>query len=251
MIRYHGGPIWPTAVAAAVWPTRHGLISYAHADQVELAAEVCQSFCIDNGAFSIWMKSVTPGKEITWDGYQTFLEHWSRHPGFDFCLIPDVIDGTTLDNDRLLAEWPFPDFISVPVWHMHEEPKRLEHLVDRYPRVAIGSSGEYSTLQSDKWWARMCEAMECACDQDGIPKAKLHGLRMMSPTIFSHVPFSSVDSASVAVNHGLTEAKWSGPYRPLSGMARAIVLADRCERHACATRWSGSKGLQMNLELVG
>jgi len=42
--------------------------------------------------------------------------------------------------------------------------------------------------------------MEVCCDADGMPKTKLHGLRMLDPVIFSHMPLSSADSCNVARN---------------------------------------------------
>ena len=82
------------------------------------------------------------------------------------------------------------------------------------------------------------------------PVARLHGLRMMDPTIFSHIPFTSVDSSGVARNVGM-DVKWSKGYASgLSKEARALVLADRMENHAAATRWAGWHQ-QPNLELLG
>lgn len=255
MIRYHGGPVWPERVAIALWPGRHAMISYWHRQQINLAAELAQSFVIDNGAYSAWRASESGDDVVklgqwTWEGYCEFVQEWHQHPGFDWAVIPDVIEGTEEENDEAIGRWRFLKEISVPVYHMHESLNRLDRLVSEFPRVAIGSSGEYSSLQSDKWWRRMNEIMAVACDNQGRPRTKLHGMRMMSPTVFSHVPFASVDSTQVAINHGLS-GKFTGAYAPLSNEQRALVLADRCERHASASRWSGSKGVQMNLELVG
>ena len=62
-----------------------------------------------------------------------------------------------------------------------------------YPVIAIGSSGEFSQPGTQRWWSRMSEAMEHACDKEGRPLARLWGLRQMDPDIFSHVPYSFVD----------------------------------------------------------
>jgi len=94
-------------------PGRHGIV-----------AEVCQSFVFDNGAFSIWNKGGTPDV----DGYTRWVEDWNRHPGFDWALIPDVIDEDEAANDALLAAWP-RDIRGVPVWHLHESLERLQRLV--------------------------------------------------------------------------------------------------------------------------
>ena len=256
MIHYHGGPITPIDAAARFWATRHAMISFAYPDQLALAAEVCQSFALDNGAFTFW-KQGTSGYDLK--GYATWCDEWVQHPGFDWALIPDVIDGSEKDNDNLLAEFLGAEWMSrepyrrenyVPVWHMHESLERLGKLARGWPRVAIGSSGEWPDPGSPRWWIRMAEAMEVACDKDGRPLTKLHGLRMLDPTVFSHLPLSSADSTNVARNMGIDKA-WTGPYVPTSPMVRATVLASRVEAHASAARWSTSHGVQQNLELLG
>jgi len=248
MIHYHGGPITPLPVGLAVWKRRHAMVSYAHPDQIELAAEVCQSFALDNGAYSVWKQ----GGALDVPGYLEFVRQWELHPGFDWALIPDVIEGTEAENDALieLVSASFWSLHWVPIWHLHESLERLDGLATSWPRVALGSSGEYATIGTMRWWGRISEVMKVVCDEEGYPKCKLHGLRMMDPTIFAHIPFSSVDSTSVARNCKL-ETKWPGRYKPLSEETRALVLVDRIEHHASAVRWNRSAGVQKNLELIG
>ena len=54
MIHYHGLPITPATVAVKAIEGGHAFVSFAHSDQLASAIEVCQSFAIDNGAFSAW-----------------------------------------------------------------------------------------------------------------------------------------------------------------------------------------------------
>lgn len=225
------------------------MVSHAYPEQTALVAEVCQSFVFDNGAFTMWKG----GRKPIWDDYAQWVKTWAQHPGFDWCLIPDVIDGSEEDNDELIQWWEreTDNFIpSVPIWHLHESLDRLEMLVDDHRRVALGSSGDYATIGTKKWWNRIAEAMSRACDGLGQPKTKLHGLRMLDPTIFSHIPFSSADSTNVAQNVGI-DKKWKGPYEPMSKEGRALVMADRIEHHASASRWTWTTGLQSNFELIG
>lgn len=248
MIHYHGGPIWPTEAAVTLWTRRHGLTSFEHPEQVALMAEVCQSFVLDNGAFSKWKAGEGV---VDVHAYADFVRQWERHPGFDWCLIPDVIDGTEADNDKMLASWFAAGMRhGVPVWHMHESLDRLEYLCRAYPRVALGSSGKWATIGTESWWRRMDEVRDVACDEDGRPKVKLHGLRMLSPTVFSHIPLSSADSCNVALNIGI-DAKWKAKGSALTRMQRALVLCERIELHAAAVTWSKRHGVQMNLELIG
>lgn len=100
MIHYHGGPITPDTCAMRAWKGRHAFISFAHSGQINLAAEYCQSFALDNGAFTAWKAA---GKnKIDWSDYYEFVARWKNHPGFDFAIIPDVIDGGEEENDALL-----------------------------------------------------------------------------------------------------------------------------------------------------
>ena len=251
MIHYHGGPITPRSAAIQAWSRRHAMISFANPQQIELAAEVCQSFSLDNGAYPLF----TGGSgDVDVFAYAEWVKAWCHHPGFDWLLIPDKIDGDEADNDRLIADWydhvDTTKIESVPVFHMHESLDRLDQLVCTWRRVAIGSSGEYWEVGSDKWWARMHEVMGVACYGGEIPKCKLHGLRMLDPTIFSHLPLSSADSTNVARNIGI-DVRWSGPYVPPSKETRALVLIDRIENHASAATYAGTIGVHINGGLFG
>lgn len=139
----------------------------------------------------------------------------------------------------------------VPVWHMHESIEELQFLALAYPRIALGSSGDFATVGTESWWNRMSDALDAICDDDGRPKCMLHGMRMLDPTIFSHLPLSSADSTNVARNIGIDSA-WSGTYVPKSREARAMVMMERIEAHCSATRWCRqSAGVQQNLSLFG
>jgi|TARA_Y100001938_G_scaffold151043_1_gene245437 hypothetical protein len=252
MIHYHGGPITGESAPYMSMTGKHSMISFARTEQMKVMAEICQSFAIDNGAFSVWKS----GKEFDLDKFAEFISYWHLHPGFDFYLIPDVIEGSAADNQRMRADWStLCDTrmwkLGAPVWHLHEPIKVLEEMVQAFPRVALGSSGEYAVVGNQKWWNRMSEAMEVACDSDGRPKSKLHGLRMLTPTVFSHVPLSSADSTNVARSISM-DNKWSGRYVPASSRQKAEVLIHRIESHASANRWASENwGIQQNLELFG
>lgn len=247
MIHYHGLPMTPLADMIRAMRGKHAMVSFEDPRQIEDAAEICQSIVLDNGAFSAWRS----GKPHDFEGYAKFVEVWIRHPAVDWCLIPDVIDGSEQQNDELIASWPHPHDVSVPVFHMHESTDRLWRLIKTYPRIAIGSSGQFSDPGSPRWWERMAQIMRVTCDGEGYPLVKLHGLRMLDPVIFSHVPLSSADSCNVARNIGIDQA-WNGPYAPRSRQARAMIMMDRIESHASARRWcAGSSGVQQNMELIG
>jgi hypothetical protein len=233
MIHYHGSPITPATAASKVLAGRHSFVSFANPEQLPIAIEVCQSFALDNGAFSAWMS----GEPIAdWFPFYKWVASNMNRPGFDFFVIPDVIDGDEKANDKLLKECPLPNHMAAPVWHMHESLSRLQWLARSYPRVCIGSSGEFATVGNGRWWLRINEAMNSIIDEHGHPITKLHGLRMLDPDVFTRLPFSSADSTSVGRGIGI-DSKWNGSYQPPDKDWRALVLAARIESHNSATHW--------------
>ena len=228
MIHYHGLPITPATAAASAITAGHAFVSFRHKDQLGVAVEYCQSFAVDNGAVSAWKS----GNPITdWAEFYVWAEKCRRIPSCDFAVIPDVIDGSETDNDVLLQECPLPIWFGAPVWHMHESFDRLDRLAHEYPRVCLGSSGEYAKVGDARWWGRMSEAMQVICDADGYPCCKLHGLRMLDHRIFTKLPFSSADSTNIGRNIGI-DVKWAkGHYLPPTKEARAQVMRLRIESH--------------------
>lgn len=245
MIRYHGTPISPDFAALEVFKRGHAMVSFANRQQEHLAFERAQGVALDNGAFTLWKS----GERVDVAAYDAWVRHWMRHPAFEWAVIPDVIDGSEEENSSLIDTWKLPNDISVPVWHMHETTEKLAWLVDEFPRVAVGSSGEFAQIGTSTWWNRISEAMLVACDSDGMPKTKLHGLRQMDPEVFSVVPYHSVDSTNVARNIGI-DSKWTGSYVPPSKDVRALCIRDVVNNHASEWRWSFA-GIQRNLELLG
>lgn len=225
MIHYHGGPITPESCAYRAWRGRHAFISWAHPEQLELAAQICQSFALDNGAFSLWRS----GTAVNWDSYYRWCERWLRHPACDWAVVPDVIGGTEEENDELVDQWPH-GFRGVPVWHLNESIDRLVKLAGRWPRVALGSAAEYDVRVPSKALARLTEALAPISDDVGCPYVKLHGLRMLNPAIITRVPLSSGDSTNVARNIGIDQA-WRGSLSPATKETRTDVLVERIEQH--------------------
>lgn len=243
MIHYHGLPITPNTAAYAAVGGGHAFISFNHRDQFGIALEICQSFAVDNGAFSSW-KSGKP--VVDWSSYYAWVAEIHLYPSFDFAVIPDVIDGDEKANDALLDDWPWRGtakggWIGAPVWHLHESTNRLLRLATEWPRVCFGSSGEYSSVGDARWWRRVSEAMSVICNSNGTPITKIHGLRMLNPKVFSKLPFSSADSTNIARNVGI-DANWRGTYTPPSKEVRAMVMRQRIEAQQSITFWKGEEG---------
>ena len=237
MIHYHGTPIGGTGIDAAKFlQGRHALVSFYYPRDIGIVMEECKSFVLDNGAFSHWSK----GKgEIDFNEYKNWVMGIYRHPGYEWCLIPDKIDGTEKENRDLVDKWEdeTQNLNGVPVWHLHESLEYLEYLVTNFRRIALGSSGVWSSPGTNSWWDRISEAMKVICDEHGSPKTKLHGLRMLDPDIFTRLPMSSADSTNAAVNSGSLSR--FGSYMPPSRSQRAEVIAARIESHNSAPVWCG------------
>lgn len=234
MIHYHGGPITPRKAAREIYRGIHALVSFANKRDIDLVAEVAQSFIIDNGAYSLWTQARRTGRTVRsrpddWRDYERFCWRWTRHPACDWYLLPDQIEGTEEDNDRLLRYWDGPRG-GVPVWHMDESLNRLERLADTYPRIAIGACGPYAAVGSKVWDVRMRAAMTLLCtypefypDEDADqawfedrygpadqPRVKVHGLRMLNSRVYGRYPLASADSSFVARTIGFDHAwKWN------------------------------------------
>lgn len=153
---------------------------------------------LDNGAFSAWRRGVV----VDWSLYQAWCKKWLVYHT-TWCVIPDVIDGSELDNDRMIAEW-FAKMggyqQAAPVWHVHESLDRLDRLVAGFDRVCLGSSGAYAVIGTPQWHTRMHEAFDVICRGSGRPRAWIHMLRGMALSK-SDYPFASVDSTDIARNH--------------------------------------------------
>jgi hypothetical protein len=233
VIHYHGLPITPDKAAVEAVSAGHAFVSFAHPGQMGLAVAACQSFALDTGAFSAWRK----GKAITdWSGYYDFAAEGKSLPMCDFAVIPDVIDGTEAENDALCEQWPLPRWFGAPVWHLHESLDRLERLAQEWPRVCLGSSGEFEQIGTSRWWHRMNHAMRTICDDTGRPICRLHGLRMLDPDVFRRFPFTSADSCNIGLNVGMDQA-WVGTYAPKNKSARVKLLRSRVESHNAPDRY--------------
>lgn len=214
-IKYHGTPITPMSVLYEL-SGRHFCVSFARPQDVHRAHAIGQSVLVDNGAFSAWKR----GLVVDWSAYYTFCDEWLAYPT-TWAVVPDLIDAGSQMQDTLLKEWPFGSR-GAPVWHMDEPVDRLLALVDRWPRVCIGSTDRYATVLSDPWQRRMDEVFnEVAQRHRFLPW--LHMLRGMQCAGLRW-PFASVYSTDIARNHN----------RPHNG---ARKMADFWDRQQCPGLW--------------
>lgn len=192
-IHYHGTPITPSLVLARM-AGAHFCVSHWEPRDVETCHRIGQSVMLDNGAFSAWRS----GNAIEdWQPYYSWCDRWLDYPT-TWAVIPDVIIGDEHDNDLLCRAWPFRDR-GAPVWHMHESIRRLIELLLTFPRVCIGSSGDYATILTDSWQRRMDEAWR-EIDRWFKRTPNVHMMRGMQ-LVGDRWPFASVDSTNIARNH--------------------------------------------------
>lgn len=221
MIHYHGTPITPRAKLLEL-AGRCFCVSFAHPQDVQACHQIGQAVMLDNGAFTLWRT----GRPTNWPAYYRWCERWLEYRT-TWAVIPDVIDGTEWENDRLLAAWPFGDR-GAPVWHLHERIDRLLRLAQEWPRVCLGSSGSYRSVGGAHWQHRMAEAMDRLCP-DGPTPVWLHMLRGMK-LAGSRYPFASADSTSIARNHAGVPSLSVPPRSPRA-------MADRLDQRQCPARW--------------
>lgn len=223
-IHYHGTPISPTHLLLEQMAGAHFCVSYAAPQQVEHCHKVGQSVMLDNGAFSVWKRGIEPD----WPGYFAWADRWLDHPT-TWAVIPDVIVGDEAMNDALIGHWPHGDR-GAPVWHMHESIGRLLALIERWPRVCIGSSAEFATVLSPAWERRMDEAWR-HINATFRRTPNLHMLRGLQLVRGHRWPFASVDSTDVARNHSAKQntparlrSRWDGAQCPPRFICRGEQL---------------------------
>ena len=192
LIHYHGTPITPVETLLTL-AGKCFCVSHAHPADVARVHSIGQSVLLDNGAFSKFKS----GKPTDWNAYYAWCDKWLDYPT-TWAIIPDVIDEGSQAQDALIREWPHGQR-GAPVWHMDEPIDRLLRLTDTWPRVCIGSTGEYWVVLSPAWERRMDDAWEeVAKRHKRLPW--LHMLRGMQLS-GKRWPFASVDSTDVAQNH--------------------------------------------------
>lgn len=119
-----------------------------------------------------------------------------------------------------------------------------------YPQqIDLVAKHAFSFAMDNGAFSAWSEAMEHACDKDGRPLARLWGLRQMDSYIFSHVPYSFVDSSRIARSCGVDKST-PKRYKHLPPKQRALMMAFDADRHKSADRWTGSAGIQANMGVL-
>lgn len=190
MLHYHGTPITPRRELEKL-KGKNFCVSYAQPQDALWCVDNAQSVMWDNGAFSAFTK----GKPFNKSGYIEWLD--DKLFGANWAVVPDVIDGDVEDQREMHKGWPYPDHLSCYVWHMHLPISWLLEMVDKYPRVAFGSSGEFWKVGSSDWSHRSDEAWDAISKTNSRPWVHMmRGLKLSK----ERWPFASADSTNVARN---------------------------------------------------
>jgi hypothetical protein len=195
VIHYHGTPITPRSQLNRM-AGRNFCVSYAAPQDVKTCLAIGQSVMLDNGAFSTF----TRGATFDVAGYYAWLEDKLAHP--HWAVVPDAIGGSLDDQYSMLLTWPRESFgydQAAAVFHLHMPLTHLYFLCNAYPKVCLGSSGEYWQIGTEKWIGRMDEIFnELAKRYRKMPW--IHGMRMLGQ-LDGGWPFASADSTNVAQNY--------------------------------------------------
>lgn len=191
-VHYHGTPITPRAQLLRM-AGRNFCVSYAAPNDLRVCLQIGQSVMLDNGAFSVWTKGIA----FDVPGFYAWVAPVLGHP--HWAVIPDVIGGDEQQQRQMLKTWPFPRALGAPVWHLDKPIDYLLYLADEYPRICLGSAGEYWQVGDARWCRRMDEAFNALAKRGALPW--IHGLRMLGQ--IGEWPLASADSTNVAQNHHL------------------------------------------------
>ncbi|MCV5968604.1 hypothetical protein, partial [Lactococcus petauri] len=86
-------------------------------------------------------------------GFYAWIEPHLAHP--HWAVVPDKIGGTVDEQRAMVATWPHRKEYGAPVWHLGLPLEYLFDLCNDWPRVCIGSSGEFWQVGSAAWCGRM------------------------------------------------------------------------------------------------
>ena len=95
MIHYHGTPITPHSEMFKM-AGKHFCVCFNDARNIDWCVANGQSVMLDNGAFSAF----TQGRTTDFKAYEKWIEPYLYPP--NWCVIPDVIDGTIAQQKQLM-----------------------------------------------------------------------------------------------------------------------------------------------------
>lgn len=225
----HVTPITPRAQLERL-AGRAFMVRWGRHDQVALVERIGSVVVYENGAFGFFRQGIEM-TDAEWIGYYEWLEPRLFHPG-RWAIIPDVIGAGSQLQDALLRQWPY-GARGAPVWHMDEPIDRLTRLLDEWPRVCIGATGDYFQIWkpgatgrtiAPLWLARMTEIWDVLARRRVPPV--IHMLR--GTAVAGMFPFDSADSSSAGQN---AHRHRKAPLPLFPSLCGGVDYADKLERN--------------------
>jgi len=146
---------------------------------------------LDSGAFS----AKSQGVEINLEEYIAFIK--ANKPYLQVYANLDVIGDAraTWKNQMIMEE---AGLKPLPCFHYNEDEKWLKKYLDKgYPYIALGGMVGVPSTQLKQWCDRIWK--NHLCDENGMPKIKVHGFGLTSLKLMLRYPWYSVDSTSWVV----------------------------------------------------
>lgn len=155
------------------------------------------SLFLDSGAFS----ALTQGVTIDIHDYINFIK--KHQPFIDIYANLDVIGvggnmpneltaKKTLENQKIMEK---EGLNPLPAFHCGEPFEYLKYYVDNYEYIGLGGMVGTGSASSLAPWLEKCFG-EFICDNNGMPKIKVHGFGVTALNILIRFPWYSVDSTS-------------------------------------------------------
>jgi len=146
---------------------------------------------LDSGAFS----AKSQGVEINLDEYIAFIK--ANKAYLQVYANLDVIGDAkaTWKNQLIMEE---AGLKPLPCFHYNEDEKWLQKYMDKgYKYIALGGMVGVPSTQLKQWCDRIWK--NYLCDEEGMPKIKVHGFGLTSLRLMLRYPWYSVDSTSWVV----------------------------------------------------
>lgn len=144
-------------------------------------------FFLDSGAFS----ADSQGKPVILDDYIAFIK---QHEALlDIYPVLDVIGDykATWENQRIMEE---AGLNPLPVFHVEDPMECLTKCLD-YEYFCLGGMAGGASHATRERFLNRCFDIICG-SPDRMPRSKVHGFGLASPSLMTAYPFYSVDTSS-------------------------------------------------------
>ena len=145
------------------------------------------SFFLDSGAFS----GHSQNKPVSLDEYMEYI--YAHENDISIYPVLDVIGDEikTWENQKIMEE---EGFTPMPVFHVEDSIKNLYKCID-YDYFCLGGMAGGVSPKSRQYFLNKCFSIICDTP-DNMPKCKVHGFGLASPSLMTAYPFYSIDTSS-------------------------------------------------------